>query len=93
MYTLTPTEEEFKQFIPYVEGLYKQGIWKYGSIKIIPPQGFNPGNWFNKDSDKKLSTRFQWPYEMSQALVSLIDLILPLALWKQRWGLHVQRIL
>lgn len=44
MYTLTPTEEEFKQFIPYVEGLYKQGIWKYGSIKIIPPQGFNPGN-------------------------------------------------
>ena len=71
IYTLRPTEDEFKEFIPYVEKLYSQGVWKYGTIKVIPPQGFQPTNWFDKQQEKRFSTRFQWPYEMSQGLVSL----------------------
>jgi len=76
MYTLYPTESEFEDFVNYVEYLYSQGIQRYGTIKIIPPSTFKPECCFNKDSDKKFSTRVQKPFDMSKGKVSWKCLIL-----------------
>lgn len=72
MYTLRPTSEEFGNLVEYIENLYKRGIWKYGTIKIIPPSEFKPKNCFDKKSSKKLEPRIQVLYNMSQGLVSIL---------------------
>ena len=71
-----PTEIEFKDPIKYFENLYKEGAWKYGCIKIIPPSSFRPPFWFDTSSDKKLPTRFQVLQDLSQGKVSFYFQIL-----------------
>lgn len=54
-----PTEEEFKNPIDYIEKLYDHyGASEYGTVKIIPPKSFKPPNVWDKESDRKLPTRY-----------------------------------
>lgn len=71
MKVFKPSEVEFSDPLRYIENLYKQGIWKYGCIKIIPPDTFNPPFSFNVTSDKKLPTRYQTLQDLSQGKVSI----------------------
>jgi hypothetical protein len=59
MEVFKPTTEEFKEPIRYIEKLYKEGAWKYGCIKIIPPEDFKPPFSFDTDSNVKLPFRSQ----------------------------------
>jgi hypothetical protein len=66
MKVFRPNEVEFADPVRYIESLYKQGVWKYGCIKIIPPSSFEPPFSFNTTSDRKLPTRFQTLQDLSQ---------------------------
>ena len=66
MKTFWPTEAEFKQPLVYIDHLIRNHhIWQYGSIKIIPPQSFEPTLAFDIDSSQWLPTRYQVLNEMS----------------------------
>mmetsp|Transcript_18953 Transcript_18953/g.21767 ORF Transcript_18953/g.21767 Transcript_18953/m.21767 type:complete len:191 (+) Transcript_18953:419-991(+) len=65
MKVLRPSAEEFKEPIRYIEQLYQKGAWKYGCVKIIPPDSFRPPFSF----DTKSTKRFQY---RSQVLENLI---------------------
>jgi len=54
MKTLYPTKEEFLNPIVYIDKLYKEGVSKYGCIKIVPPKDYKPPLAFDKDSEQKL---------------------------------------
>ena len=69
MVTYHPTEEEFRDPIQYIEGLFEEGAWKYGWVKIIPPESFKPEFSFDTQSDAKLPTRFQTLQDLSQGKV------------------------
>jgi len=51
MKTYYPTAEEFDNPVAYVEKLYSEGAHKFGTIKIVPPNGFKPRLAFNMFSD------------------------------------------
>ena len=72
MKVFEPSEIEFADPIRYLENLYKQGVWKYGCIKIIPPSTFEPPFAFNENSSSPLPTRFQTLQDLSQGKVSLL---------------------
>lgn len=42
MKVFRPNEVEFKDPMKYFEDLYQDGAWKYGCIKIIPPESYKP---------------------------------------------------
>lgn len=56
-----PSKAQFKNPIEYIHSLLngKEQIAKYGCIKIVPPEGFNPPLAFDMHSGKKLPTRYQ----------------------------------
>ena len=59
MMIFRPTEEEFKNPIDYVEKLYHHyEAGTYGCVKVTPPPSFSPKCVFDKESDRKLPTRF-----------------------------------
>jgi len=76
MMVFKPTLEEFQEPICYIEKLYKQGAWKYGCVKIIPPAGFSPPFSFDTASDNKLPFRTQILQDLSRGKVSHIINIL-----------------
>jgi len=61
-----PTEEEFRQPIIYFEKLFKEGAWKHGCIKIIPPSSFKPPFSFNSKSHQKMPFRSQTVQNLSK---------------------------
>lgn len=64
-----PTESEFKTPILYIEKLYSEKqVWKYGTIKIVPPKSFKPTVAFDMKADTKLPTRYQILQELSQGV-------------------------
>lgn len=69
MKTFRPNEVEFSDPIRYIENLYKQNVWKYGCIKIVPPESFEPPFCFDMSSERKLPTRFQTLQDLSQGKV------------------------
>lgn len=71
MKVFRPTLEEFQEPICYIEKLYKQGAWKYGCVKIIPPASFSPPFSFDTASDKKLPFRTQILQNLSKGKVSI----------------------
>ena len=70
MKVLYPTKEEFKEPMVYIEKLYKEGVWKYGCVKIIPPADFQPPFSFNEESKDKLPFREQTLHNLKQNKVS-----------------------
>ena len=64
-----PTEEEFMNPVKYVEKLYKEEAYEYGWVKIIPPKSYKPPKVIDKESEKKLPTRYQTLQELSQGKV------------------------
>lgn len=73
-----PTESEFKDPIKYFENLYKDGMWRFGCIKIVPPSTFKPPFCFDTASDRKLPTRYQTLQDLSQGKVSYCIIYQPL---------------
>lgn len=71
MKVFKPTEEEFRDPIKYIEGLYEQEAWKFGCVKIIPPSSFKPPFCFDTSSDRKLPTRYQTLQDLSQGKVRI----------------------
>ena len=53
--TFRPTEEEFKDPLEYVQKIAEEGR-KYGIVKIIPPESWNPG--FAIDTEVRYSSGF-----------------------------------
>lgn len=71
MKTFYPTEEEFaKGPINYIEDLYKQEAWKYGTVKIVPPPSFRPPLAFDRASSQRVTTRIQSLHNLSEGKVS-----------------------
>ena len=60
MKTFYPTEEEFGQSpCEYIEKLIdSQKAFDYGCVKIVPPSSFKPECAFDRESDRKLLTRY-----------------------------------
>jgi hypothetical protein len=55
----------------YVEYLYNvEHAYKYGIVKIIPPENYRPALAFDIFSNQKLPTRYQVLQELSQGKVS-----------------------
>jgi len=71
-----PTEEEFLEPIIYIEKLFKEGVWKNGCIKIIPPSSFKTPFSFDTKSTQKMPFRSQTVQNLSRGKVSLILIIL-----------------
>lgn len=59
MKTYYPTDTEFENPIKYIEQLYKDGVWKYGCIKIVPPTSFKPEFVMNYKSTMKMPYKQQ----------------------------------
>ena len=72
MKVFRPTIEEFKEPILYVEKLYKEGVWRYGCIKIIPPENFVPPFSFDEKSEAKLPFRSQILQNLKRGKVRLL---------------------
>lgn len=65
-----PSNSEFKEPIEYIEKIYKEGAWKYGCVKIIPPNDFKPPFSVDTESKTKLPYRSQVLQNLSQGKVS-----------------------
>ena len=65
--TYFPTEQEFSDPMAYIEDLVKnQGAAECGCVKIVPPASFKPSFCFDRESDRKLPSRFQVLQDLSQ---------------------------
>jgi hypothetical protein len=59
MKTYHPTEAEFVDPLVYIDRLVRErGAAEYGCVKIVPPPSYKPVLAFDRNSDKKLPTRF-----------------------------------
>mmetsp|Transcript_1069 Transcript_1069/g.1718 ORF Transcript_1069/g.1718 Transcript_1069/m.1718 type:complete len:305 (+) Transcript_1069:140-1054(+) len=56
--TYYPTVEQFKDPLSYIESIRDEAE-KYGVVKIVPPEGWNPPDRINFDSDYKMPTKKQ----------------------------------